>query len=181
MITRSNIIQDLTTITQPVDWDTVFAELLPKVYCYFCYRVGEGPLAEDLTAATFEKAWAKRTRYRRDLSSFATWVFTIARNTATDHFRTARAALPLVEVERWPEKGASPEAVVEQRERFALLARCIGQLPEREQEILSLKYGAGLNHGEIAGMTGLTASHVGVILHRAVQQLRVKLEEKDER
>lgn len=158
----------------------IFAELLPKVYRYFCYRVGEGLLAEDLTAATFEKAWAKRARYRQDLSSFTTWVFIIARNVATDHFRTARADLPLAEMERLPEKASSPEAIVEQRERFAHLARCVGQLPEREQEILSLKYGAGLSHGEIAGLTGLTASHVGVILHRTVKQLRATLEEEDE-
>jgi len=91
MITQPRLIERLTAATQPVDWDAVFTALLPKVYRYFCYRVGEGALAEDLTATTFEKAWTKRTRYRRDLSSFATWVFTIARNVATDHFRTARA------------------------------------------------------------------------------------------
>ena len=47
MITQSRLIERLTTATQPVDWDTVFTELLPKVYRYFCYRVGEGLLEED--------------------------------------------------------------------------------------------------------------------------------------
>ncbi|HOU13822.1 MAG TPA: sigma-70 family RNA polymerase sigma factor [Anaerolineae bacterium] len=181
MITQPRLIERLAAATQPVDWDAVFTALLPKVYRYFCYRVGAGPLAEDLTATTFEKAWTKRMRYRQDLSSFTTWVFTIARNVATDHFRTARATAPLADAEAAPADVLSPEAVFEQREHFARLAQHIGQLPEREQEILALKYGAGLGQQEIANLTGLTASHVGVIVHRAVKQLRSTLEADDER
>ncbi|MBN2391836.1 MAG: sigma-70 family RNA polymerase sigma factor [Anaerolineae bacterium] len=181
MITQPRLIERLASATQPVDWDAVFAALLPKVYRYFCYRVGQGPLAEDLTATTFEKAWTKRARYRRDLSSFATWVFTIARNVATDHFRTAREAAPLVDASAVVADAPSPEAAFEQREHFARLACYIGQLPEREQEILALKYGAGMGQREIAALTGLTASHVGVIVHRAVKQLRSTMEADDER
>lgn len=181
MITQPRLSERLTAVTQPVDWDAVFTTLLPKVYRYFCYRVGEGALAEDLTATTFEKAWTKRVRYRRDLSSFATWVFTIARNVATDHFRTAREAVPLADASAVVADVLSPEAAFEQREHFARLARHIGQLPEREQEILALKYGAGMGQQEIAALTGLTASHVGVIVHRAVKQLRVRMEDDDER
>ena len=180
MTTRPNFIERLTAVTQPVDWDAIFADLLPKVYRYFCYRVGEGPLAEDLTATTFEKAWMKRGRYRRDLSSFSTWVFTIARNTVTDHFRTAQETVPLVDTSAIVANVLSPEAAFEQREHFARLARHIGQLSEREQEILALKYGAGMSQQEIAGLTGLTASHVGVIVHRAVKQLRAMMEADDE-
>lgn len=181
MITQPRLIERLTVMTQPVDWDAVFTALLPRVYRYFCYRVGEGALAEDLTSTTFEKAWTKRARYRRDLSSFSTWVFTIARNVAIDHFRTARATAPLADTAAAPADVLSPEAAFEQREHFMRLAHHIGQLPEREQEILALKYGAGMGQQEIAELTGLTASHVGVIAHRAVKQLRATMEVDDER
>src|SRR5580765_5538052 len=39
------------------DWDALYAEQLPRVYNFFRYRVGDGPVAQDLTSATFEKAW----------------------------------------------------------------------------------------------------------------------------
>ena len=42
--------------------------------------MGAGPVAEDLTSITFEKAWRARHRYRRDLGAFTTWLLTIARN-----------------------------------------------------------------------------------------------------
>src|SRR5262249_38652901 len=78
-----------------LDWGAVYAEQLPRVYNFFRYRVGEGPEAEDLTSVTFEKAWRARGRYRRDLGRFTSWLFAIARNVATDHFRSVRHHAPL--------------------------------------------------------------------------------------
>ena len=45
-----------------VDWASTYQELLPKVYHYFCLRIGDRLEAEDLTAATFERAWRDRER-----------------------------------------------------------------------------------------------------------------------
>ena len=82
---------------QPVDWDSVYAEHLPRVYNFFRYRVGAD--AEDLTAQTFEKAWRSRQTYGPDLGEVITWLLTIARNVAVDHFRTRRAHAPLDDVD----------------------------------------------------------------------------------
>ena len=71
-----------------VEWKSVFAEQLPRVYNYFRFRAGSRPDAEDLTAKTFEKAWRARHRYRTDRAGFSTWLFEIARNVATDHLRS---------------------------------------------------------------------------------------------
>lgn len=56
------------------------------------------------------------------------------------------------------------------------LLQAVAVLPEREREILALKFGAKLNNREIADLKGLTASYVGVILYRAVRTLRDSLE-----
>jgi RNA polymerase sigma-70 factor (ECF subfamily) len=180
MTTQPDIKQYSKAITQTSDWDTVFVELLPKVYRYFCYRVGEGQLAEDLTSTTFEKAWRKRHRYRKDLSAFSTWIFTIAHNVAIDHFRTAHHPLALEDVGPVYADNLSPETRVEQQEHFARLAHTIAQLPEREQELLALKYGSDMSYRDIATVMDLTPSNVGVILHRAIKQLRTYMEADNE-
>jgi RNA polymerase sigma-70 factor (ECF subfamily) len=102
MTTESAVIGKLWARVLPAteeDWDVLYAEQLPRVYNFFRYRVGDGPVAEDLTSITFEKAWRARARYRRDLSAFTTWLLTIARNVAIDHFRQARRHAPLEEAE----------------------------------------------------------------------------------
>src|SRR5262245_38406917 len=97
-----------------VDWDEAYAEALPRVYNFFRYRVGPGPEAEDLTAATFERAWQARHRYRRDLGGFSTWLFAIARNLAVDHYRRRRDHAPLAAAEH-VSGGPTPEDLAVER------------------------------------------------------------------
>jgi RNA polymerase sigma-70 factor, ECF subfamily len=157
--------------TAAPDWDAVYAEQLPRVYNFFRYRLRDDAVAEDLTAATFEKAWRSRESYRRDLAGFATWLLAIARNVATDHLRGRRVHAPLEEAEDVRASGTPEEdnarASDGQRLR-ALLAR----LPDRERELISLKYGAGATNRAIAKLTGLSESNVGTIVHRVVEALR---------
>jgi RNA polymerase sigma-70 factor (ECF subfamily) len=153
------------------DWDALYAEQLPRVYNFFRYRVGDGPEAEDLTSVTFEKAWRARHRYRRDLAAFSTWLLTIARNVAIDHYRRARVQVPLEEAEG-VSAGASPEDLAVRRSDCERLSRLLGGLPAQKRELLALKYGAGMTNRAIARLTGLSESNVGTLLHRTIQELR---------
>jgi len=154
-------------------WDALYAEQLPRVYNFFRYRVGAGPVAEDLTSITFEKAWRARHRYRRDLGAFTTWLLTIARNVAADHFRRHRSHASLDEA-RAVAGGEDPAALAVLRSDIERLARLLERLPEREWELIALKYGADMTNRSIARLTGLSESNVGTILHRTIQVLRAE-------
>jgi RNA polymerase sigma-70 factor (ECF subfamily) len=153
------------------DWDAVYTEQLPRVFNFFRYRLGNGAHAEDLTARTFEKAWSARGRYRRDLAGFSTWLFCIARNVAADHLRAQRAHLPL-EAAADVAGQQTPHEEVARGSDLARLATLLARLPQREQELIALKYGAEATNRAIAELTGLSESNVGTILHRVVQTLR---------
>jgi len=49
---------------------------------------------------------------------------------------------------------------------------CLAGLPQQEQEIISLKFGAEMNNRQIAKVLGLSESNVGTKLYRAVRKLR---------
>ena len=163
--------------TRDADWDALYADQLPRIYNFFRYRVGDGAVAEDLTSRTFEKAWVARHRYRRDLAGFGTWLVTIARNVATDHWRTRRAHAPL-EAAADVAGGATPEELAERRSDFEHLSRLLADLGDRECELVALKYGAGLTNRAIAVSTGLSESNVGTLLHRTVTALRAAWPER---
>ena len=166
--------------SREVDWEAAYIELEPRVYNYFRYRVGEEPLAEDLTAATFEKAWRGRLRFRHNLGAFSTWLFTIARNTAADHFRRVRREFPLDERHDLIEPGSLEDAVQDQQE-LSRLERLLAGLPIRERDLIALKYGGQLANRQIARLTRLSESNVGTILSRAVEKIRVEWEKSDGR
>ena len=158
------------------DWEALYAAQLPCVYNFFRFRVGDGPVAEDLTAITFEKAWRARHRYRRDLAAFSTWLLAIARNVAADHFRRHREHLPLAAAEHVA-AGDTPAELAERRSDAERLVRLLAGLEERERELVALKYGAGLTNRAIARQTGLSETNVGTLLHRTVRTLRARWDE----
>ena len=55
---------------------------------------------------------------------------------------------------------------------LARLAALTASLPDRERDLIALRYGAGLSNRAIAPLVGLSESNVGTILQRTVQQLR---------
>ena len=160
---------------QALDWDAVYREEMPRVFNYFRYRGFERATAEDLTSATFEKAWRARDRYRRDRAAVSTWLLAIARNVAIDHFRRSRPEVPLVEDAARDEE--TPETAALRAGQSRRLTELLRALPERERELLALKYGADATNRAIATLTGLSESNVGTILHRTVVSLRSRWDE----
>ena len=106
------------------------------------------------------------------------WLFKTCRNRAMDHHRqearmiidSDSSALALAQAST-----AEPGGYLAQREEETRLHDQIAQLPTREQEVLSLRLGQGLSYKQIAEVTDLSVSHVGVILHEAVTKLRTAM------
>lgn len=158
-----------------LDWDALYADLAPRVYNYFRYRLGREADIEELTSRTFERAWRSRAHYRRDLAGFSTWLFKIAQNVGVDYLNQwrARSHLPLDAATHVAVDG-TPELHAELRSDLDRLATLTASLAERERELIALKYGASLNNRLTAGLTGLSESNVGTLLHRLVRTLRAQ-------
>jgi RNA polymerase sigma-70 factor (ECF subfamily) len=65
-----------------------------------------------------------------------------------------------------------PAAIAERSETAAAVLAEVAKLPERQQEIVRLKFQDNLSYREIAAVTGLTATNVGYLLHTAMTALR---------
>lgn len=168
-----------TTSVNQTDWEAIFHELLPKVFRFFAYRVGNRLVAEDLTAGTFERAWRRRTSYQHDMGAFSQWLFGIARNVAREHYRQRSDHLQLDET--LPSTvGRQPENRIGRQEDYERLANLLAELPGRDQELIALKYGAEMTNREIAQVSGLSESNVGTILHRVVKKMQKQWEAADE-
>ncbi len=152
----------------------LYEEFVPKVLRYVSYRVTDANLAEDLTSAVFEKALSRFKTYDAGKAGFSTWLFSIARNTLIDHFRVSskRQTVGLDSLSEVSDGGDPPGDVAVRAEERRRLHACIALLPQPEQEIISLKFGAEMTNRQIAGLLGLSESNVGVIVYRSVRKLR---------
>ena len=152
----------------------LYEEHMAYVFRYINYRVGNRNEAEDLTSVVFEKALAAFHKYDRQKSAPQTWLLTIARNTVTDHLRKSSKMknMPLDNALGVESLDPSPPEETERREEYQRLQFCLAALPQREQEIISLKFGGELNNRQIASAVGLSENNVGTILFRAICKLR---------
>ena len=66
----------------------------------------------------------------------------------------------------------NPAVRLEQLDENHALLRVLATLPMNQQEVVRLKFQAGLSYREISYITGLSVSNVGFLLHTALARLR---------
>lgn len=106
-------------------------------------------------------------------SRLAPWLFLVCRNCALDHHRKIIRFAPESESAESASCEPDPAHEAASSEEARLVRALVAKLRPEEQEILRLKFDAGLSYKEISEALSLSVSNVGVRLHGAVQNLRV--------
>ncbi|MCC6147221.1 MAG: sigma-70 family RNA polymerase sigma factor [Anaerolineaceae bacterium] len=145
------------------------------VFRYLYSRLGGFQEAEDATAQTFLAALERFPKYRHD-GYFASWLFSIARNKATDYFRKRSKETSLDEAEFIPVEANLLQSVIE-TERISALSKLIGALPEEEQELIRLRYVAELSFAEIGHVLRQKEDTAKKSLYRLLARLKAQLED----
>jgi RNA polymerase sigma-70 factor (ECF subfamily) len=148
------------------------ADLIPRVYSYVAYRIGDGPDAEDVTSDVFERALRYRASYDEHRGRPVTWLLGIARRCVDDALKR-RTSLPAFDVEERP----STEDLEAEAVHRVAVAGAINRLDARARDLLALRYGADLSAREIGEVIGARTNAVEVALHRALTRVRTELEE----
>jgi RNA polymerase sigma factor (sigma-70 family) len=151
-----------------------------SVYAYFAYFVGAG-VAEDLTAATFERVVRAWKSFDPQRATERTWIFAIARNILTDHYRRQqhRSGPSLDEQPGLLSELASADDPAARRLSIEAVKDWLSRLAPREREVLALRYGADLSTAEIARALGLSQANVHQIASRALRRLREDAESSE--
>ena len=154
-----------------------------RIYAYALYRLQDPGVADEIASQTFATALSIIDRYDPIRGPMDAWLFGIERNVIRKYLRTRRIRdwIPLDSLWHHPTTSMRwVEEIATDNELFTELLPMIKNLPEREQDILSLKFGAEMTNRSIADITGLTESNVGVILYRTLHRLRDQLQENDD-
>jgi RNA polymerase sigma-70 factor (ECF subfamily) len=165
-----------------------FAELyrlyVDRVHTFAYRRAGSREVAEDVTAATFEKALRGLPRFRWGPGGVGPWIFRIAANELADHHRRrgrrggdrARRA-----ADRLHQPATTDDVEsIEQAHEAQLVRAALDDLNPRYQRALTLRYLAELDHRESARAMGISPSLMAVLVHRATAALRKAVEARQE-
>jgi RNA polymerase sigma-70 factor (ECF subfamily) len=162
----------------------LFDQFYPSVFAYCVRRLLVRAVAEEATSAVFLKVAA----CIRDFSGtcaedFRRWLFRIATNEINAHLRQSIRRRELLEA-------AARMGRIDANISTSVLAsdvpvdwedvcQALGDLSDREQSIISLRFFAGLKHDQIADVLEIKTGTVRVTLNRALNKLRERLLESE--
>lgn len=137
--------------------------------------LGDSDRAQDVVQDTFIKLW-KQDREAIE-SRLAPWLFTVCRNAALDVLKKDKRMKPLAAPEgRLVSDRKSPDMLTEHKEEKRRVLSFLEKLPDRQRELLRLKFQSGLRYQEISDVTGLSVSNVGYLIHTAMKTLRQQMQ-----
>lgn len=147
----------------------LFERYTPRLVGFLVRMVGPAQ-AKDLAQITFLKVHENRHRYRVG-ANVASWIFTIARNSALDFLRSAPKRREVYGEER----DTPAEIAPRDRLRDERVQSAIHKLPDDQRQVILLHWYGGLTFEEVGQVVGATGAAVRVRAHRAYQKLRVSL------
>ena len=151
------------------EWLSEYGDLITRTCCLI---LGDRTLAEDAAQETFLRAWKSMARYQGDASP-RTWLTHIAINVCRNIRRTAWF--------RRNDRSVTPEDLplsAPDEDRTLLLT--VQQLPDKHRQVIILRYFQGMSLEEAAQALGISRSAAHHRLQKALQALRIELDEGGE-
>lgn len=144
---------------------------------------GDVEAARDVVQDAFVKLIQQERAAVED--HLAPWLYRVCRNRSLDRIRKEQrmqTTLPDAHEQNGrlgramddPQR-EHPVEQAQQPESRSRLLTMVADLPERQREVLRLKFQGDLSYKEIAEIMDLTVSHVGVLIHTGIQTLRERM------
>lgn len=152
---------------------TCYQGILQKICNIYFYR---HPYREDYYQEILIRLWKAYPKFKEE-STFSTWLYRVALNTAIDLVRkeAIQPALRELSAEEYSISNEHSEenARTDQKE---LLYKAINQLSEVDKAIIIL-YLEGYGYKEISAVIGISETNVGVKINRIKKQLIKQLKD----
>ena len=147
-----------------------------RVYRFSLRITGNATLAEDIVSEVFLDVWRRAGGFKAN-SRVSTWLLAIARNKSLSAVRR-RVDVPLEDdnVATIKDPADGPEAVVHDKDRSALIQKCLSQLSAAQREVIDLVYYHEKSVEEVAQIVGAPASTVKTCMFYARQKIGELLE-----
>jgi RNA polymerase sigma-70 factor (ECF subfamily) len=137
--------------------------------------VGDVETAREVVQETFLKLCTAR---REDVEpKLVEWLFTTCRNAALDQRRRLGARgqrMEAHEMDTHPDPN-SAVSELETKDESARVLKLLARLPQKQREVLQLRFGGGLSYKQIASATGDTIGNVSWLMHAGLKTLRERL------
>jgi len=144
-----------------------------RLYGFFYQMTQDSDLSEDLVQNVFMRILKYKHTFKSD-GTFMTWVFQLARNVHSDHYKSNKrrgGQVDLNDVREIADQLDLQNELVEEEEKNQL-NRALNYLPTHHREVLVLSKFKELRYREIGDVLGCSEVAARTKAHRALGELR---------
>ncbi|MFN3373115.1 MAG: ECF subfamily RNA polymerase sigma factor, BldN family [Chloroflexus sp.] len=141
------------------------------LYRYISFRVGDRHTCEDLVSEVFTRFLNALRQRKAPHSSLRGWLFGVAANVVSDHFRQSYRSPHVPLNEQIISYTPQPSDLAEQAAMNEELRRAINNLTYDQQQVLALRFGQNLPIQEVARILGKTEGAIKQLQARAIAAL----------
>lgn len=153
-------------------YEEFYTQNYSRVLYYVRGKISSAEDAEDLTSEVFLYCYSHYDDYDPDKSSLTTWLYLIVNSRVKNYYRDHVSFADYESVsETLQDHSIDLDEGVYLEQLHAALMDAIGQLPERQQTIVKMRYFENRSGEEIAQCLGITPGNVRVLLSRALNKL----------
>jgi len=152
---------------------TLYERHYPWVYRFLLAHMKDPADAEDVAQDVFLRMLDKLTTFHVDKGNFVAWLFRITQNIMTDFFRSRSRTLQIIEAETERlNQTTDVETALEQEALYTQISEHVKQLAPAQQQVIVLRFIAGLSVKETAMICGKAEGTVKALQSQALQKLR---------
>ena len=156
-------------------WITRLVETHEKSLCRYAYRLADDEaMAKDAVQETFLRL-CKADRRKID-GHEAAWLFRVCRSRVFD-LKKKEKPMQQMSPEYVDRHASSGEAAVPNalQDRLQRVTDLMSRLPERQREVIQLKFQQEMSYREISDVLGISESNVGFLIHTGIKTLRERI------
>lgn len=154
--------------SDPSRFGELYEQNFGRVYAFIARRVRTRQEAQDLTSDVFQRALANLKRFEWRGSPFAAWLYRLAANAISDHYREKSRELA------WQQPEITADEVAD-AERRDLVSHCVEKLPAEQRRVIVMRFVEGRSIREIAEQMSKSEGAIKQLQWRATQNLRAQI------
>jgi RNA polymerase sigma-70 factor, ECF subfamily len=158
---------------QRKEFSQLYDNYIDKIYRFIFLKVSSIETAEDLTSETFLRGWQAYENRADTLENPRAFLYQIARNLVTDHYRQkGKAQLVSVDQTSLIDPRVNLEKSAEKDLDLMNVRHAIADLKDDYQNVLIWHYLDDLSVKEVAKLIDKSEENTRVLLHRALKSLK---------
>jgi len=163
--------------THPQYFDFLYEKYFSKIYIFVYKRTYNEVLSGELCSNVFYKALLHIKQFKNQGFPFSSWLFKIASNEISMHFRNKSNAERHLHIESTYLQAIADEYDFEKEKTIQILENIIPQLTEAEIQLIEFRFFEARSFKEIGYLLNISADNAKIKTYRIVDKLKTLIKQ----